>query len=172
MPLNFNFHVCFIDISKYNSNIRARIWKVETHVFCWYSVCLLFSFFLFFFKLIYYVSCNAVVPAVRAFGTKEEVLRHLLAQIAPDPSEAAKGSTSTSVSEPSYANPSTLIPNEDMVGEGPSTVSEVKRDVEMEDELAEELRKGDAYSDYDIEVTKEGEAINEYLALLISGANN
>lgn len=113
-----------------------------------------------------------VVPAVKTFGTKEEVLRHLLAQIAPDPSEAAKGSTSTSVSEPSYTSPSTLIPNEDLVGEGPSTVNEVKRDVEMEDELAEELRKGDAYSDYDIEVTKEGEAINEYLALLISGAIN
>lgn len=55
---------------------------------------------------------------------------------------------------------------------GPSTTSEVEeRDAEMEDELAGELAKGDALADYDIEVTKEGEAINEYLALLESGGN-
>ena len=43
-----------------------------------------------------------------------------------------------------------------------------ERDLEMEDELAEDLRNGDAFSDYDMEVTKEGEAINEYLTLLAS----
>lgn len=49
----------------------------------------------------------------------------------------------------------------------PMAVEEV-RDVEMEEELTEELQNTDAYSDYDIQITKEGEAINEYLALLAS----
>lgn len=49
--------------------------------------------------------------------------------------------------------------------------SSVERDVEMEDELTEELQHADAYSDYDIEVTKEGEAVAEYLALLVSAEN-
>ncbi|XP_020259328.1 NEDD8 ultimate buster 1 [Asparagus officinalis] len=40
-------------------------------------------------------------------------------------------------------------------------------DFEMEDELIRNL-KGDAIADYDIEVTKEGEAIAEYLSLLDS----
>lgn len=42
-----------------------------------------------------------------------------------------------------------------------------RRDVEMENELVTKL-KGDPLADYDIEVTKEGEAIAEYLALLDS----
>ncbi|XP_057767917.1 uncharacterized protein LOC130988157 isoform X2 [Salvia miltiorrhiza] len=46
-----------------------------------------------------------------------------------------------------------------------------ERDLEMEDELTGELENADAYSDYDIEVTKEGEAINEYLALISSAEN-
>ncbi|KAF5459256.1 hypothetical protein F2P56_023220 [Juglans regia] len=56
---------------------------------------------------------------------------------------------------------------------GPSTVSEAEeRDAEMEDALAGELAKGDALTDYDVEVTNEGEAINEYLALLESAGNS
>ncbi|XP_051131703.1 uncharacterized protein LOC127251839 [Andrographis paniculata] len=43
-----------------------------------------------------------------------------------------------------------------------------ERDVEMEDELTGELQNADAYSDYDIDVTKEGEAIHEYFAMLSS----
>ncbi|KAJ0984792.1 hypothetical protein J5N97_003148 [Dioscorea zingiberensis] len=42
-----------------------------------------------------------------------------------------------------------------------------QRDEEMEDEIAKELT-GDVLADYDIDVTKEGEAIKEYLALLES----
>ncbi|CAL9771991.1 unnamed protein product [Musa acuminata subsp. burmannicoides] len=45
-----------------------------------------------------------------------------------------------------------------------------QRDEVMEDELAKELT-GDPLVDYDIEVTKEGEAIAEYLALLDSDAS-
>lgn len=59
--------------------------------------------------------------------------------------------------------------NEEGDAEDPSSSKkEGERDLEMEDELAEDLRKGDAFSDYDIEVTKEGEAISEYLTLLAS----
>ncbi|EEF35116.1 conserved hypothetical protein [Ricinus communis] len=50
----------------------------------------------------------------------------------------------------------------------PSGISTEERDVEMEDEIAEQIAKADALSDYDIDVTKEGEAITEYLALLDS----
>ncbi|KAL6577281.1 hypothetical protein OROMI_011557 [Orobanche minor] len=49
--------------------------------------------------------------------------------------------------------------------------SREERDLEMEDELTGELENADAYSDYDLEVTKEGEAIHEYLALLSSAEN-
>lgn len=54
---------------------------------------------------------------------------------------------------------------------GPSHNKVETRDVEMEDEITGELLKGDAYSDYDLEVTEEGEAINEYLALVTTGDN-
>ncbi|KAL6555122.1 hypothetical protein OROGR_006380 [Orobanche gracilis] len=58
-------------------------------------------------------------------------------------------------------------------GGGPSgqTVCQ-ERDVEMEDLLTEELYNADAYSDYDIQVTKEGDALAQYLALLNSGEND
>lgn len=56
-------------------------------------------------------------------------------------------------------------------GEGPSTVGE-DRDSEMEGELARELNGASAVSDYDMDVTKEGEAISEYLALLDSIMNS
>lgn len=54
--------------------------------------------------------------------------------------------------------------------EGPST-GEEDRDSEMEDELARELDGASAISDYDMDVTKEGEAITEYLALLETTMN-
>ncbi|XP_047310524.1 NEDD8 ultimate buster 1 [Impatiens glandulifera] len=63
--------------------------------------------------------------------------------------------------------------NEDAMG---SAIEDFKdeiyeRDVEMEDELTEELQRVDPFSDYDIEFTKEGEAISEYLALLSSSTS-
>lgn len=42
-----------------------------------------------------------------------------------------------------------------------------ERDAEMEDEITQEIT-GDAFADYDIDITKEGEALKEYLALLNS----
>nr|GME17805.1 NEDD8 ultimate buster 1 [Ipomoea batatas] len=57
--------------------------------------------------------------------------------------------------------------NADSTGPSHSEVEE-ERDVEMEDELTGELLRGDAYSDYDLDIMKEGEAITQYLTLLTS----
>ncbi|PKA51493.1 hypothetical protein AXF42_Ash002858 [Apostasia shenzhenica] len=60
------------------------------------------------------------------------------------------------------------VPASDLMdGSSSSAFGGDDRDEEMEDELAKELR-GDAFADYDLEVSKEGEAIAEYLALLES----
>ena len=81
----------------------------------------------------------------------------------PNPGISADNSANSSI--PILSDASSSI---DGV-EGASTSIEVEdRDAEMEDELAGELAKGDALTDYDIEVAKEGEAVTEYLALLES----
>ncbi|XP_059637852.1 uncharacterized protein LOC132279826 [Cornus florida] len=115
---------------------------------------------------------ETVVAAVRAFGSKEQALSHLLEQPNPDPAVASDGNANILGTDVLNTEGGVGAPSgEDSVG-GPSGTNKVEeRDIEMEDELAEELRRGDAFSDYDIEVTKEGEAINEYLALLASAEN-
>lgn len=107
----------------------------------------------------------------------DEAIRRLLLAQAPNPTNAASqieaiptvdannNSQSDAASDIANSLASMLDNQNGQVG-GPSTSSE--RDEEMESELAEELAQGDAFSDYDLEVTKEGEAINEYLALLNS----
>ncbi|KAM7477226.1 hypothetical protein LguiB_024469 [Lonicera macranthoides] len=112
-----------------------------------------------------------VVAAVRVHITKERALGYLLGQ--QDDPNAVVASQAT--------DPNSLVP---VTGEIPSaegssssgtqsSSNEVKeRDIEMEDALTEELQNGDPFADYDIEVIKEGEAINEYLSLLISAENN
>ncbi|GAB4828208.1 hypothetical protein Ancab_035123 [Ancistrocladus abbreviatus] len=70
------------------------------------------------------------------------------------------------------ASPSSPTPHDgpsSSIEEGASSSDKVEnRDIEMEKELANDLDGGDAFSDYDIDVTREVEAINEYLALLDS----
>ena len=121
-----------------------------------------------------------MVAAVRTFGSKGPALNHLLDQ--PN-----QNHTDSSDPVPNTLGDDTLTTeggvegssggvNEDPsidggVEEGPSAQKMEDRDVEMEDELTGELQKADAFSDYDIEVTKEGEAINEYLALLAPTKN-
>lgn len=123
-----------------------------------------------------------VVAAVRAFGGKDQALNHILSQTDQNTSD---GNTSSSAPIPNTIAADILHPEGGVEGlsginEAPMTDGDVKagpstkpneRDVEMEDELTEELYKADALSDYDIEVTREGEAINEYLALLASAEN-
>lgn len=117
------------------------------------------------------------VEALQGGGTMDEAIRRLLSAQAPNPTNAASqfdaiptvdannNSQSDAASDIANSLASMLDNQNGQVG-GPSTSSE--RDEEMESELAEELAQGDAFSDYDLEVTKEGEAINEYLALLNS----
>lgn len=120
---------------------------------------------------------SLAVEALQGGGTMDEAIRRLLLAQAPNPTNAASqieaiptvdannNSQSDAASDIANSLASMLENQNGQVG-GPSTSSE--RDEEMESELAEELAQGDAFSDYDLEVTKEGEAINEYLALLNS----
>lgn len=127
-----------------------------------------------------------MVAAVNAYGTEEEALNHLLTgQSHPNGTVVNDGNANTSLPVPNNggADGSSAEVGSSGIGQisnaadgskgGPSSMlNEVEeRDVEMEDELTEELQRGDALSDYDIEVTKEGDAINEYLALLSSAEN-
>ncbi|KAK4854139.1 hypothetical protein QYF36_019487 [Acer negundo] len=112
---------------------------------------------------------SAVVEASRAGGSIEQIMQRLLSQTAPNTSSAANNPESSSITTTNNVGPSSSNDNENVIGE--STTGEIEeRDVEMEDELACELT-GDVFADYDIEVSKEGEAINEYLALIDSAVN-
>lgn len=112
-----------------------------------------------------------MVAALEVGGTMEQAMHLLLSQSESNPSVAnLESEPNPTISADNNANSSIpIIPD----AGGPSTASQVEeRDVEMEDELADELAKGDALTDYDIEVTKEGEAISEYLAILESAGNS
>ncbi|EOY31246.1 Ubiquitin-associated (UBA)/TS-N domain-containing protein [Theobroma cacao] len=111
---------------------------------------------------------SRVVAAVQDGETMEQTISRLLSESEQLPTVDAN-SNGNLASEPNNVNPDSLTNND--TDEGPSTAGEEERDVEMEDEIAKEIEIADALSDYDIEITKEGEAINEYLALLASTDN-
>ncbi|XP_038988957.1 NEDD8 ultimate buster 1 isoform X2 [Phoenix dactylifera] len=74
---------------------------------------------------------------------------------------------------PSGAAADNHMDERDEVGQldaGEEEKYEIERDEAMEGEIAKELT-GDPLADYDIEVAKEGEALEEYFALLDSNAN-
>lgn len=110
---------------------------------------------------------SEVVTAVQAFGTKEQALNALLGTEKANPTAPDDSNVIPSGSMPDEASLGSWSEVGDAGGSSSAKKGE-ERDLEMEDELAEDLRNGDAFSDYDIEVTKEGEAINEYLTLLAS----
>ncbi|KAL5825880.1 hypothetical protein ACOSQ3_021943 [Xanthoceras sorbifolium] len=112
---------------------------------------------------------STAVEACGAGGSIEQIMHRLLSQSAPNTSSAANNRARSSISTPSNVGPSSSGDDENV--KGASTTSEIEeRDLEMEDELANELT-GDVFSDYDFEVTKEGKAINEYLATIDSVVN-
>ncbi|XP_049359722.1 uncharacterized protein LOC125824395 [Solanum verrucosum] len=126
---------------------------------------------------------EAAAAAIRSLGTRQAAIDHLLQGTS---NTAAAGDHNVDNTLPNdqggdgIANdPLSNDQSEDGSGTnagsssdgGPSHNKVETRDVEMEDEITGELLKGDAYSDYDIEVTEEGEAINEYLALMTVGVN-
>lgn len=121
----------------------------------------------------------AATTAVNKYGTEDAALDHLLAlHNNPNGNAAAAIANIIDSSPPvhnvdgenvSGSHASVSSQTSELSNGEPSTLNqEEERDVEMEDELTEELQRGDPLSDYDIEVTKEGEAINEYLALITS----
>eukprot|EP00258_Populus_trichocarpa_P032691 XP_024448710.1 NEDD8 ultimate buster 1-like isoform X2 [Populus trichocarpa] len=125
---------------------------------------------------------SRVIGAVQAGGSLEQAMHQLLTHSRADTTVAAENSANAHVSAvnnnasapdstPTDLALDNLDPDAldiDCSNEGPSAAEIEQRDVEMEGEIADELARGDALSDYDIEVAKEGEAINEYLALLAS----
>ncbi|KAL6223802.1 hypothetical protein ACLB2K_002660 [Fragaria x ananassa] len=123
---------------------------------------------------------SLAVEALQGGGTMDQAIRQLLSGQAPNPTDAAGQSeaipavdannNSQSEAATDIANSlASMLDNQNGQVGGPSTSTNAsERDAEMESELAEELAQGDAFTDYDIEVTKEGEAISEYLALLNS----
>lgn len=108
------------------------------------------------------------MAAIRAFGTEELALNHLLEQSATNGNALATGPVADNVGSSSGAGGSgatnVTIPND---GDISGSADEIERDVEMEDELYEELQREDAFSDYDMELTRESEAIEEYLVLVL-----
>ncbi|XP_042506957.1 NEDD8 ultimate buster 1-like [Macadamia integrifolia] len=106
---------------------------------------------------------SRVVEAVRAFGTKELALNQLMGEPVSDPTVSNNDGIASAAPLNDNMGSSSSLNSEDAT----PGIDEQERDVEMEDTLVQELT-GDALADYDIEVTKEGEAISEYLALLTS----
>lgn len=125
-----------------------------------------------------------VAEAIRKFGTKEKALNYLLGQSENGSSvdvsshglggEGGAGNSGSDVATSSLGGGTgNTSDSQERSGEedengSPSNKKEEeqKRDVEMEDEITAELQSRGAFSDYEIDVTKEGEAINEYLTLL------
>ncbi|KAD6795009.1 hypothetical protein R6Q59_021083 [Mikania micrantha] len=108
---------------------------------------------------------EAVVAAVGAFETEELALNHLLelsatTVSAPPTGPVAEHVGSSSGSGSSDAASKTVLNDGDLA-------HEMERDVEMEDEITGDLQSEDAFSDYDMELTRESEAIEEYLALVL-----
>ncbi|KAJ4842883.1 hypothetical protein Tsubulata_013836 [Turnera subulata] len=128
---------------------------------------------------------SRVVEALRS-GTSLEHVMQLLTQPGTNPTVGASNSPTVPPAAGDNGDTSTtdLAPADDLLESlssdvlsdddagGPSNSATEERDVEMEDEIAEELLRADGLSDYDIEVTKEGEAINQYLALLDSASSS
>ncbi|KAF3453050.1 hypothetical protein FNV43_RR03483 [Rhamnella rubrinervis] len=111
---------------------------------------------------------SKVVEACQTGGSIEQVMQKLLTETASSHTDSTTNNNIQSEGIPAVASNDVENSSANDVG-GPSTTGEVEdRDAEMEDELTGELANADAMSDYDIEITQEGEAVNEYLALLDS----
>ncbi|KAG0590476.1 hypothetical protein M758_1G109800 [Ceratodon purpureus] len=80
----------------------------------------------------------------------------------PPTGEGSEQPPSTSDTEVAAANPTSAS-----LPESPASTDLDPRDEEMEEEIARDIT-GDPYAEYDIEVSKEGDAISEYLGLLNS----
>ncbi|XP_076944955.1 uncharacterized protein LOC143615817 [Bidens hawaiensis] len=113
---------------------------------------------------------EAVVAAVGAYGTEESALNHLLEQGAPNVGAPAAGPVAENIGSSSGSGGAGSSDGGSGTGptDGDAPMFEPEtRDVEMEDEITGDLQSEDAFSDYDMELTRESEAIEEYLALVL-----
>ncbi|KAM5586687.1 hypothetical protein ABKV19_005553 [Rosa sericea] len=130
------------------------------------------------------LQCQAVDASVEAFvlmafdrslalqggGTMDQAICPLLSGQAPNPTDAANQSEAIPAVNANNNSQSdvaidianslaSMLDNQNGQVGGPSTSSNAsERDSEMESQLAEELAQGDAFTDYDIEVTRQGES--------------
>ncbi|WJX25113.1 hypothetical protein P8452_14185 [Trifolium repens] len=113
---------------------------------------------------------SRVVAAFEEGGNLEEVLQRLTAQ--PLAENMQPQVNSTAASDGSGSSSSNPLPEtvssdiQDLVNEVEDHNKIDERDVEMEDELSADIANGDAFTDYDIEVNIEGDAITEYLSMI------
>ncbi|PRQ34704.1 hypothetical protein RchiOBHm_Chr5g0072051 [Rosa chinensis] len=117
---------------------------------------------------------SLAVLALQGGGTMDQAICPLLSGQAPNPTDAAnqseaipavnaKNNSQSDVAIDIANSLASMLDNQNGQVGGPSTSS-----IASERELAEELAQGEAFTDYDIEVTRQGEVISEYLALLNS----
>ncbi|CAL5186894.1 unnamed protein product [Lathyrus oleraceus] len=114
---------------------------------------------------------SRVIAAFEEDGGLDKILQRLTAQPEAENIQPQVNSTVASHGSASSSNP---LPNNISSGIlGP--MNEVEdhnkaeaRDVEMEDELSADIANGDAFTDYDIEVNIEGDAITEYMSMIES----
>ncbi|URE49309.1 UBA [Musa troglodytarum] len=109
---------------------------------------------------------SSVMDAVQLSRTKDDALEPLAGAHSENNQHAIRSQTTDD-----QEGPSAVADSHNQMDKGVGQESpKYQRDEVMEDELAKEVT-GDPLVDYDIEVTKEGEAIAEYLALLDSDAS-
>ncbi|CAJ2661896.1 unnamed protein product [Trifolium pratense] len=116
---------------------------------------------------------SRVVAAFEEGGNLEEVLQRLTAQPLAENMQPQVNSTAASDGGGSSSNPLPETASSgivDLMNEVEDLNEIDERDVEMEDELSADIANGDAFTDYDIEVNIEGEAITEYLSMVETAA--
>ncbi|PRQ51698.1 hypothetical protein RchiOBHm_Chr2g0147341 [Rosa chinensis] len=119
---------------------------------------------------------KSLVLALQGGGTMDQAICQLLSGQAPNPTDAANQSEAIPAVNANNNGQSdvaidianslaSVLDNQNgQVGGFSKSSNASERDSERESQLAEELAQGDAFTDYDIEVNRQGEVISEYLA--------
>ncbi|XP_024370673.1 uncharacterized protein [Physcomitrium patens] len=106
--------------------------------------------------------------ALRGSTDTTQALERLIQDLQDHTSEGPETESKQRESEVSAASASDAALLDNSISpESPASTDLDPRDEEMEEEIAREIT-GDPFAEYDIEVSKEGDAISEYLALLNS----
>lgn len=113
-------------------------------------------------------STIAAKKALRGSTDTTQALERLIQDLQDHTSEGPETESKQRESEVSAASASDAALLDNSISpESPASTDLDPRDEEMEEEIAREIT-GDPFAEYDIEVSKEGDAISEYLALLNS----